>query len=595
MKRFAILSLFALAACGEDPAAPVPCGALPQVTVNAGGAAAVLACFNDPNGDELAYSAISSNTAVATANLSGAPVFTVAAVTPGSVTVTIMATDPGGLAGTQTFQVIVPNRAPQPRGTLPAIAVFVGDTGNVGVSGNFSEPDGEALTYSAASLNPAVATVVSVLGSVVTVVAVGQGTAGVTVTATDPGGLAATQTFQVTVPNRAPVAGDPIPDMVAFAGDSAEVDASAHFTDLDLDALVFTASTSDGRVAAVSVSGGTVTVTAVALGAAPVTITATDPEGASAELSFAVTAVLAKRLTDHARYLRWPRWSPDGTKIAFGRKGIYVVNADGTGAKRLTSDSIGGETPRWSPDGTRIAFFGIRNGAYDGVHVMNADGSGRKRLTVVFSRGDPTPRWSPDGTRIAFTGEEGELGIYVVNADGTGEKRLTGDSAFAHHPRWSPDGTRIAFVGEGRGINVMNADGTGVKRLTGDDYLSVDPEWSPDGTKIASATWRKGDSDGYGIHVMNADGSGLERLTAHGRLPEWSPDGTRIAFSFPRADHNWAISVVNADGTGVTRLAASDYQDIYTAWSPDGTKIAFVSHRDDCHPGNSAIYVTDVP
>ena len=553
MNRFAILPLIALAACGEDPAAPVPCGALPQVTVNAGGAAAVLACFNDPNGDELAYSAISSNTAVATANLSGAPVFTVAAVTPGSVTVTIMATDPGGLAGTQTFQVIVPNRAPQPRGTLPAIAVFVGDTGNVGVSGNFSEPDGEALTYSAASLNPAVATVVSVLGSVVTVVAVGQGTTGVTVTATDPGGLAATQTFQVTVPNRAPVAGAPIPDMVAFAGDSAEVDASAHFTDPDSDALAFTASTSNARIAAVSVSGGTVTVTAVALGAATVTITATDPEGASAELSVAVTAVLAKRLTDHARNHESPRWSPDGTRIAFGRgnQGIHLVNADGTGAKRLTSDSIGGKTPRWSPDGTRIAFDGIRNGSLDGVHVMNADGSGRKRVTFVFSR-TPTPRWSPDGTRIAFTGE-------------------------------------------GRGIYVMNADGTGVKRLTGDDYLSVDPEWSPDGTKIASSTWRRGDSDGYGIHVMNADGSGLERLTAHGRIPEWSPDGTRIAFSFPRADHNWAISVVNADGTGVTRLAASDCQDIYTAWSPDGTKIAFVSHRDDCHPGNSAIYVTDVP
>ena len=523
MKRFAILPLIALAACGEDRAAPVPCGALPQVTVNAGGAAAVLACFNDPNGDELAYSAISSNTAVATANLSGAPVFTVAAVTPGSVTVTIMATDPGGLAGTQTFQVIVPNRAPQPRGTLPAIAVFVGDTGNVGVSGNFSEPDGEALTYSAASLNPAVATVVSVLGSVVTVVAVGQGTAGVTVTATDPGGLAATQTFHVTVPNRAPVAGDPIPDMVAFAGDSAEVDASAHFTDPDSDALAFTASTSDTGIAAVSVSGGTVTVTAVALGAATVTIAATDPEGASAELSVAVTAVLAKRLTDHARDHESPRWSPDGTKIAFVRRGIHVVNADGTGEKRLTSDSIEGETPRWSPDGTRIAFTGIRNGHLDGVHVMNADGSGRKRVTVVFSR-DPTPRWSPDGTRIAFTGEgddDDERGIYMVNADGTGVKRLTSYSTHADHPRWSPDGSRIAFVGEGRGIYVMNADGTGVKRLTGDDYLSVDHEWSPDGMKIASSTWRRGgDSDGYGIHVMNADGSGLERLTAHGRFPE---------------------------------------------------------------------------
>ena len=599
--------LLVLAAC-ESPQPPVACGPLPQLTVNAGGAAAVLACFNDPNGDELAYSAISSNTAVATANLSGAPVFTVAAVTPGSVTVTIMAADPGGLAGTQTFQVLVPNRAPRPRGTLPPIAVFVGDTSNVGVSGNFSEPDGEALTYSAASLNSAVATVVSVLGSVVTVAAGGQGTTGITVTATDPGGLAATQTFQVEVPNRAPVVGDSIPDMVAFAGDSAEVNASNHFTDPDSDALAFTASTSDAGIAAVSVSGSTVTVTAVALGAATVTIAATDQEGASAELSFAVTAVLAKRLTDHTRdHTESPRWSPDGTKIAFGRPGIHVVNADGTGEKRLIhGDSINASGYRWSPDGARIAFLASLYGYYDGIHVMNADGDRLKRLTpdtIGSWRVEDGPRWSPDGARIAFVGgrhrqkdDSKDFTIYVMNADGTGLKRLTPDSIRAVDPEWSPDGTRIAFSGPGNwgGIYVMNADGTGLKRLNPDSIDAYGPRWSPDGAMIAFS------GGGEGLHwsavyVMNADGTGLKRLTPDSIRaldPEWSPDGTRIAFN---GDHWSAIYLMNADGTGVKRLGAGDYRDYDPKWSPDGAGIAFVSHRDDCHPGNSAIYVTDVP
>ena len=97
-------------------------------------------------------------------------------------------------------------------------------------------------------------------GSVVTVAAVAKDGAIVIVTATDPGGLSATQSFGVTVPNRAPAAGDPIPDIEVFVGDEAGVDASGHFTDPDGDALTFTASTSAAGVARVSVSGPSVTI-----------------------------------------------------------------------------------------------------------------------------------------------------------------------------------------------------------------------------------------------------------------------------------------------------------------------------------------------
>ena len=66
------------------------------------------------------------------------------------------------------------------------------------VSGNFSDADGDELTYTAASSADAFATV-SVDGSMVTVVGVAAGEAAVTVTATDPGDLSATQMFDVTV------------------------------------------------------------------------------------------------------------------------------------------------------------------------------------------------------------------------------------------------------------------------------------------------------------------------------------------------------------------------------------------------------------
>ena len=286
MRRLVVVLLLAFAAC-ESQEPPAACGPIPQVTVNAGETATATACFDDPNGDALVYSATSSNQGVATASISGATI-TIAAITPGNASVTVTASDPGGLKADQILQVMVPNRAPQPTDTMPSITVPVDQTETVDASSYFAEPDGETLTYSATSSNTAAATV-TVAGGTVAVTALAKGTTNVMVTATDPGGLAATQTFEVTVPNRAPVAGDPIPEMEVFVGDAAEVDASEHFSDPDGDELTYAVESSRPSVATASISGSTVRVEAAAQGSATVTVTATDPEGLSAESSFEVT------------------------------------------------------------------------------------------------------------------------------------------------------------------------------------------------------------------------------------------------------------------------------------------------------------------
>ena len=146
--------------------------------------------FSDPDGDdaELTYTAASSDDTVATVSVSGAEV-TVTGVAAGSATVTVTATDPGDLSVTQRFvvTVVVPaNQDPVPVGTIDALTVTVGGSEAVDVSGNFSDPDGDTLTYTAASSDDTVATV-SVSGAEVTVAGVAAGSATVTVTATDPG------------------------------------------------------------------------------------------------------------------------------------------------------------------------------------------------------------------------------------------------------------------------------------------------------------------------------------------------------------------------------------------------------------------------
>ena len=89
--------------------------------------------------------------------------------------------------------------------------------------------------------------------------------------------------------NRAPEAVDSIPAVETAAGEVYAVDVSDAFSDPDGDSLSYEAVTSDAAVAAVSVSGGVVTVEGVAEGAATVTVTASDPDGLSAQQSFRVT------------------------------------------------------------------------------------------------------------------------------------------------------------------------------------------------------------------------------------------------------------------------------------------------------------------
>ena len=181
-----------------------------------------------------------------------------------------------------------PNRAPVPGGSIPAQTVAVGETATVNVSSYFSDPDGDALTYAAASSNAATASV-AVSGSVVTVTAVARGVATVTVTARDPGGLSAQLTFPVTVPNQAPVAAGTVPAQTVFVGGTVSVDMSTHFSDPDGDALHYSGASSNAAVVSASFAGSVMSLGGIAQGTVTVTVTARDPGGLSVQQSLVVT------------------------------------------------------------------------------------------------------------------------------------------------------------------------------------------------------------------------------------------------------------------------------------------------------------------
>ena len=281
-----VLATVWIAAC-DSPRYPELCGSIAEQTIVVGEMVTVDMCFEDPDGEMLDFEVFNSDAGVATAVASGSTV-TVTAVSPGTALVTMVATDPTGLKAQQNFRVVVPNRPPTAVGMIDDRELMVGDSVVIDATGYFTEPDGQALSYTVA-VSDSTRLAASVEGAAVTLIAQAKGTVAVTVTAADPGGLTAMQSFRIRIPNRPPVPVDSIPPREIMVDRADSLDLSRFFSDPDEDPLTYVAAVSDSAVAAASVSGSVLTVTGVAKGRAEVTVTATDDEGLWATQRFAVT------------------------------------------------------------------------------------------------------------------------------------------------------------------------------------------------------------------------------------------------------------------------------------------------------------------
>ena len=398
--------------------------------------------FSDPDGDNLTFSAASSDTSAATVSVSSGTL-TVTPKTGGTTTITATASD-GRLTKSLSFTVKV-NRRPTTTGSLSNRTVNVGASAfDVTVSGKFSDPDGDNLSLSASSSDTTVATV-SVSSDTISVTPVSDGTATITVTATDPGGLTASLTFTVTVndtgpANQSPTVSWTIPDQpLERNGPSKSVILSSRFSDPDDDMLSYSASSSDTSVATVSVSGGILTITPGANGTSTVTVIATDPGGLTASQTPTATVsqapvttgtipmlVLAEsdqsRSIDVASYFS----DPDGealvykavssnsdiaTASAAGSTVTVTRVAPGTGLVWVTAEDPGGLTALRSMS----------------VQITNRPPVTRTSIadqtlyvTDDFRRVDLADKFSdPDGEALAFTASSSDTGIATVTAGGS--------------------------------------------------------------------------------------------------------------------------------------------------------------------------------
>ena len=165
-----------------------------------------------------------------------------------------------------------------------------GEPATLNLTGRFRDPEGSALTLTASSSDEAVAAA-TLADSVLTVAPVTPGRVTVSVTARDEGGGAATLPVAVTVypANRAPVART-LADRKIRIDRTARVELSDAFTDPDVqDVLTYSAASSNEAVATAAVEGTAVNIAPKSVGQTRIAVTARDPKGLEASLSFRVT------------------------------------------------------------------------------------------------------------------------------------------------------------------------------------------------------------------------------------------------------------------------------------------------------------------
>ena len=146
------------------------------------------------------------------------------------------------------------------------------------------------------------------------------------------------------------------------------------------------------------------------------------------------------------RLLRHPTVSRDAVAFAYASD-LWITSRDGGAARRLTSTPDIESDPRFSPDGSQIAFTRT-TGTNADVYVMPAAGGDARRLTYHPGL-DRAQGWTPDGKRVVFASDRAAapqasyLQLWTVPADGGFEEQLPIPRAFTGAS--SPDGKRFAY------------------------------------------------------------------------------------------------------------------------------------------------------
>jgi len=325
-----------------------------------------------------------------------------------------------------------------------------------------------------------------------------------------------------------------------------------------------------------------------------------------------------------------PVLSPDGRMLAYvgeddaGRYDLFVSQISGGSRIQLTADEAIETWPRFSPDGQRIAFT-RREGGISNVCLIATLGGA---ITRIVARG-AEPSWAPDGARLAFVyrSEPDQTPVLATARSDGSDIRILYRAEHAHpfikNASWSVDGREIAFVTSAGGASstvwtIPEAGGT-PRRLSDDPVgvFSAEPVFTPDGRSVILSSNRGGATNLWSVPL--AGGAPLQLTTGPGPdespsigsdgaltflnsrwrtalvvrdidrgqsrtllthspyvwAPAVSPDGTLIAFSRAETGGLWHIWVVPVDGGVARQVTSGDAGEIYPRFTPDGSALVY--------------------
>ncbi|MFT6006388.1 MAG: imidazolonepropionase-like amidohydrolase/Tol biopolymer transport system component [Pseudoalteromonas tetraodonis] len=260
--------------------------------------------------------------------------------------------------------------------------------------------------------------------------------------------------------------------------------------------------------------------------------------------------------------------SPDGKTIAFDLLGdIYTMSASGGKATSISNGLPWEIQPRFSPDGSKIAFISDREGG-DNIWVMDADGQGRKSISKEKFRLMNNPTWSPDGhyiaarkhfttSRSAGTGEiwlyhvKGGDGIQIIERSSEGFQKELGEPIFSADGRYIyysknvTPGERFIYAQDSNTdlFNILRYDmqTADVATAVAGEGGAVRPAPSPDGKSIAFVRRERTKSMLYVKDLTSGKESRIyaeldqdmqETWGVTGMYPnmDWTPDSSSLVF-----------------------------------------------------------------
>jgi len=298
-----------------------------------------------------------------------------------------------------------------------------------------------------------------------------------------------------------------------------------------------------------------------------------------------------------------PQISPDGRKIVYVRNfadsitdrrysNLWVINSDGTDHRALTTGNRTDMSPRWSPDGTRLAYLSEADGKTQ-IYIRWMDSGQTARIT----NSEQSPggiAWSPDGKSLSFSAFVAGKGPRLADLPAPPPGAKWADPPAAY------DQLVYRFNGPGylkpghRQLFVVSAEGGAARQLTTDGFPNGGDElspnraiWTPDGKYLLVSINRHPESDHEYFdtdvcEVAVSDGT-LRRLTNR-RGPDDSPaissDGKLIAYTgFDdryQGHQTTKLYVMNRDASGVRPLSDSLDRDADSPkWAGDGSGVYF--------------------